>query len=215
MPRKKLRRFAAIQDMPHVVEDSAELRGQWNTEHFQREAPLVLELACGKGDYAISLAQQDPSRNYIGMDKKGERIWRGGVTVEELELLHVSFLRGNIERIAEDFGEGEVDEIWITFPGPFPKKRQEPQRLTHEKFLAQYAHILKPGGIVHLKTDHTGLYEYSLETVSNAGYRIEEACDNIDLRRRDEWTPALNIVTDFEQRHRADNRTIHYLRWRT
>jgi len=181
----KLERFAENLTFPNLFQVSYEmlqqegfpLRGKWGG-YFGNDNPITLELGCGKGDYTISLARIHPERNYIGVDIKGARLWRGAKTSNEEQMSHVAFIRTRIELIEQFFAPDEVSEIWITFPDPQPKK--ENKRLTCERFLGYYRHFLRPGAPIHLKTDSKELYEYTRdEVVPNGGYRIEYATDNL------------------------------------
>lgn len=142
------------------------LKGKWHSEYFRNEHPLVLELGCGKGEYTIGLAEKHPPKNYIGVDIKGNRIWTGAGQAIEKKLENVAFLRTRIDFIDYCFSENEVDEIWITFPDPQPQSTRARKRLTHNLFTNRYKKFLKPNGIVHLKTDSTSLYEYTLEVIA-------------------------------------------------
>jgi tRNA (guanine-N7-)-methyltransferase len=139
-------------------------KGKWK-EYFGNENPIVLELGCGKGEYTVGLAQHHPEKNFIGADVKGNRIWTGAKFAIENKLSNVAFLRTRIDFIDHCFAKNEVSEIWITFPDPQPQKPRERKRLTNPKFLEKYRSILKPGGLMHLKTDNTGFYEYTLEVI--------------------------------------------------
>src|SRR5690606_15178275 len=142
------------------------MKGQWAAKHFGNDRPIVLELACGKGEYTVNLAKLFPALNFIGVDYKGNRIWRGAKTALEEGIPNVAFLRIQIETILDYFSEDEVSQIWITFPDPQPQKSREKKRLTHPSFLAKYREILNPGGIVHLKTDNDGLFAYTQEKLT-------------------------------------------------
>src|SRR5690349_19150384 len=137
-----------------------DMRGRWKEAYFENSNPLVLELGCGKGEYTVGLARNNPGKNFIGVDIKGNRIWTGAKQAIDENLLNVAFLRTRIDFIESSFSKNEVDEIWITFPDPQPQKTRARKRLTHPLFLGRYRQFLKPGGIIHLKTDSTSLYEY-------------------------------------------------------
>jgi len=141
------------------------LKGKWRSEYFHNERPIVLELGCGKGEYTVGLASHHPDKNYIGVDIKGNRIWTGASQALEKKLDNVGFLRTRIDFIDHCFAENEVDEIWITFPDPQPQSTRKRSRLTNPLFLNRYKKILKKEGIVHLKTDSTSFYEYTLEVI--------------------------------------------------
>lgn len=185
MGHHKLERFAENLTFPNLFQVSFEqlreegfaLKGRWH-EHFANHNPITLELGCGKGDYTISLACIHPDRNYIGVDIKGARLWRGAKTGVEKKMANVAFIRTRIEMIEGFFAPSEVSEIWITFPDPQPKK--EHKRLTSQRFLNYYLSILKPGSPIHLKTDSLELHQYTRdEVIAPAGYRIEYATENL------------------------------------
>lgn len=148
------------------------LKGKWRQTMFDNNNPIVLELGCGRGEYTIGLAQKHPEKNFIGVDIKGNRIWTGAKYAIDHELKNVAFLRTRIDFIDHCFGNEEVDEIWITFPDPQPQKTRARKRLTHPMFLDRYRKFLKKNGIVHLKTDNTGFYEYTLEVIKEQNLRL-------------------------------------------
>ena len=169
----KLEKFAELETFRNcykfffeTISQGFALKGKWHDQHFQNTRPLVLELGCGKGEYTVGLATANPQKNYIGVDIKGNRIWTGAKTAIDQNLHNVAFLRTRIDFIDHCFGENEVDEIWITFPDPQPQKTRQRKRLTHPLFLNRYKQFLKPNGVVHLKTDSTLLYEYTLEVIA-------------------------------------------------
>ncbi|MCB0643425.1 MAG: tRNA (guanosine(46)-N7)-methyltransferase TrmB, partial [Phaeodactylibacter sp.] len=179
--RNKLYKFAEIQRFPNVFEnfepinpvlqgangEIIDMKGKWLENYFKNDRPITLELACGRGEYTLGLARRYPERNFIGVDVKGARIWQGARIALEEDLQQVAFLRTRIEIIPQFFEPGEIDEIWITFPDPFVRNSKANRRLTAAPFLERYAKVLKPGGILHLKTDATDLYEFSLEVLAN------------------------------------------------
>lgn len=223
MGKNKIRRFAENETFAHVVQPSfAELqagglplKGRWNADFFRRDAPLVLELGCGGGEYTVGLAQLQPEKNYIGVDIKGARIWRGAKTAHEEGLANVGFLRTHVDHILACFGPGEVSEVWLTFSDPQVGKARK--RLTSPLFLARYKQVLKPGGIVHLKTDSPLLYEYTLEQIAEHKLPVHEQSANVyaDLVQRvgPEEQAVLNIRTRYESLWLAEGRTIHYVRF--
>lgn len=172
----------------------------------------MLELGCGHGDYTIEMARKFPHRNFIGIDIKGSRIWRGSVLAEEENLPNVAFLRIPVEKLEEHFGEGEVSEIWITFPDPRPKKRDVKRRLTSPRFLDLYACILKPKGRIHLKTDSLLLYEFTLEMLQERKPINLLHTDNLYASPLLEHT--YNIQTTYEKRFLAEEVPIKYLQFR-
>jgi tRNA (guanine-N7-)-methyltransferase len=196
MPRKKLIRFDEIKNFPNVCED-------W--EVFQQKSlpphkKLILELGCGKGDYTINLAQRHPENFYIGFERKGERIWRAAKTAQEKDLKNTLFIRSDIAHINDFFPHQSVEEIWITFPGPFPKDRHENRRLTSPYFIERYAKLLKKDHIIHLKTDHKGLFDYTQDLIqSNSNLTLETS--KKDIHNTTHNIPNLDILTDFENKH--------------
>ena len=185
MGHHKLERFAENLTFPNLFqvpletlkEKGFEYRGHW-CDYFGNPNPITLELGCGRGDYTVSLAHLHPDRNYIGVDIKGARLWRGAKTGVEEQMKNMAFVRTRIEMIEAFFAEGEVAEIWITFPDPQPKKPNK--RLTSERFLEHYRHFLQPASPIHLKTDSQELYDYTLNEVIPAGnYRVEYATHNL------------------------------------
>jgi len=174
--KDKLRRFAEIDTFSNVLQLDAgkEFKGKWSGDFFKNNNPLVLELACGKGEYTVNLATMFPDKNFIGIDYKGNRIWRGAKTALEEGVSNVGFLRIQIESILDYFAVGEVDEIWITFPDPQPQISREKKRLTSSRFLDMYKVIVRPGGFINLKTDNDDLHAYTAEKID----RIKSACQN-------------------------------------
>jgi tRNA (guanine-N7-)-methyltransferase len=215
--KRKLERFKEIETLSNVIEPSKEIyhyvRGKWSGDFFKNENPITVELACGRGEYTTGLASLFPNNNYIGVDIKGERIWKGSSHAIENKLLNVGFLRTMILLIENFFDEKEVNEIWITFPDPRPRKRDIKRRLTSPRFLAIYKRLLKPGGYVRLKTDNTGLYEYSLEELQTRT-DIEDLKFTNDIYNSDLRPECFDIKTKFEQEYAAKGETIKYLRFR-
>ena len=154
----------------HAIFEDQPIKGHWNSDMFHRDAPIVLELGCGKGEYTIALSEKYPSKNFIGVDIKGARLWKGAKYATENSLVNVAFLRTRIEFITAFFAPDEVSEIWITFADPQPKCPSK--RLTHPDFLDRYRTFLKPGGLVHLKTDSLLLHEFTLDTAPSAGFKV-------------------------------------------
>ncbi|MCB0686968.1 MAG: tRNA (guanosine(46)-N7)-methyltransferase TrmB, partial [Saprospiraceae bacterium] len=190
--------------------ESVERRGKWSEVHFNNQHPLVLELACGWGEYSLGLARQQPYKNFIGVDVKGNRIWKGARLALEESLENVAFLRTRIEQIEQFFSEGEVSEIWITFPDPFLRKSKSNRRLTAAHFLGKYKKILPPDGIVHLKTDSPELYEFTLETLAEVPFCSLTYHDN-DIYSKPLPHPALEIKTKYEQMHLEAGKLIKYV----
>lgn len=223
--KNKLQKFAELFTFPNVYQnmsatevrlmdtngEGTNLQGKWCKEHFKNENPLVLELACGKGDYVRELARAYPDRNFIGMDLKGNRIWRGASDALEEGLNNAAFLRSRIELLDGFFAEGEVNEIWITFPDPYLRPSKAGKRLTAPRFLDLYRKVLKKGGIVHLKTDDPTLYEFTLETLNEL--KLPIAYQNDNIYASDLAYPELRYKTFYEHQHLANGRTIKYVRF--
>jgi tRNA (guanine-N7-)-methyltransferase len=213
MGKDKLRRFAEISTFDNVLQldEGKVLRGSWSRKQFNNDHPIVLELACGKGEYTVNLARLFADNNFIGLDYKGNRIWRGAKTAIEDSILNVAFLRIQIENILDYFAEGEVSEIWITFPDPQPQISREKKRLTFPGFLAKYRRILKPGGIMHLKTDNDALYQYTLEKISE--HHLNLHCSTSDLYNSDLENDVLSIKTYYEKKYLKADKNINYLKF--
>ncbi len=211
MGKDKLRRFAEIDTFANVLQldEGKVFNGRWSFQHFRNDHPLILELACGKGEYTVNMATLFPDKNFIGIDYKGNRIWRGAKTALEENISNVAFLRIQIENILDYFNEGEVSEIWITFPDPQPQISREKKRLTFPGFLNKYKKILRPEGIVHLKTDNDALHAYTLEKIEEAGLKLLKRTE--DLYHSDHVNEILSIKTYYEKKYLADDKNINYL----
>ncbi|WP_018478060.1 tRNA (guanosine(46)-N7)-methyltransferase TrmB [Pontibacter roseus] len=216
MGRSKLEKFAAIAERENVVEAGDELYGQlvgkWREEFFGNDNPLVLEVGCGRGEYTVGMARLFTEKNFIGLDIKGARIWKGSTMAQEEDLENVAFLRTFIENLEENFAEGEVDEIWVTFPDPRPRDRDIKRRLTSPRFLDLYARILKPGGTVHLKTDNQMLFEYTLEVLQER--QPKDLLYTSDLYRSDLQEHTMGIYTTYERRYLEEGIAIKYLQFK-
>ncbi len=188
------------------------LKGKWGKEFFGNDHPIVLELGCGKGEYTVGLARRMPKQNFLGIDIKGARMWRGAVTARDEGLKNVGFLRTRIELIDSFFAPGEISEIWITFPDPQPTKRRATKRLTHPRFLEKYRRFLRPGGKIHLKTDNRPLYEYTLRVLRLNGLPVEEHTP--DLYGDTYQGVAAEIQTYYEKQFLEEGKKICYLRFR-
>lgn len=223
--RNKLQKFAENLTFPNVYESfdltkpeltglhgaKVDMRGKWAAEHFGNDHPITLELACGRGEYTLDLARQYPDRNFIGVDVKGARIWRGAKTALAEGLDNAAFLRTRIEALRHFFAPGEVSEIWITFPDPFLKKGKENRRLTAPQFVKQYRQILQPGGLLHLKTDSRELYDWTLEQFA-ADDGVEVLFHDDDIHSKPLVMPELATETYYERMHRE--KAITYVRFR-
>ncbi|MDB5008830.1 MAG: tRNA ((46)-N7)-methyltransferase TrmB [Mucilaginibacter sp.] len=213
MGKDKLKRFAEIDTFSNVLQLDAgkAYKGKWNTGFFKNSNPVVLELACGKGEYTVNLATMFPDKNFIGIDYKGNRIWRGAKTALEEGVNNVAFLRIQIEMILDHFSDGEVDELWITFPDPQPQISREKKRLTSPRFLDKYKLILKPGGNINLKTDNDGLHVYTAEKITETGLKLHIKTE--DLYFSDYADEVLSIKTYYEKKYLKDNKNINYLKF--
>ncbi|GHV72427.1 tRNA (guanine-N(7)-)-methyltransferase [Bacteroidia bacterium] len=186
------------------------LKGQWAQTFFHNTADIVLELGCGKGEYTVGLARKYPYRNFIGIDIKGARLWRGLKTATNEQLPNVAFLRTRIHNITLFFAPNEVSELWITFPDPQPKK--ETKRLTSPPFLAHYKQLLRKDGRVHLKTDDTDLYHYTLETIQSEHHRLLLHTDDL-YKNEDETLEVKSVRTYYEQMWLDMGKTIKYIQF--
>jgi tRNA (guanine-N7-)-methyltransferase len=211
--KDKLRRFAEIDTFNNVFQLDAgkPLKGNWNNNFFKNDHPLVLELACGKGEYTVNLATLFPGKNFIGVDYKGNRIWRGAKTALEENVNNVAFLRIQIESILDYFAPGEVDELWITFPDPQPQLSREKKRLSSPRFLNMYKSILKPGGCINLKTDNDAFYAYTAEKIEEL--KLQPHIKTEDLYHSEYADEVLSIKTYYEKKYLADNKNINYLKF--
>jgi tRNA (guanine-N7-)-methyltransferase len=228
MGKHKLERFAEIGTFKNVMQfdvsskSEFNMKGRWAADYFSNNRPIVLELACGKGEYAVGLAQLDSSKNFIGIDMKGNRIWRGAKTAIEKNLTQVAFIRTYIDWLNEFFEEGEVDEIWITFSDPFLSSTKIHKRLTSPRFLNLYQKVLKKGGIINLKTDDETLYQYTLDVINGIEVLDKYPCNVTPfkiLENRNniyadgiENNAALNIKTHYENTHLQKGLTIKYIK---
>ena len=217
MGKNKLKKFGEMETFPNVFQypfavlqqHPFPLKGKWNSDFFHNDNPIVLELGCGKGEYAVGLAKKFPNRNFIGVDIKGARMWTGAKQSVEEGIPNVAFLRTSIELIASFFAPSEVSEIWITFPDPQMKKVSK--RLTSTRFMNLYRHILCPNGIIHLKSDSPFLYTYTKAMVERN--RQEKVVDTDDLYHSNLADDILEIRTFYERQWLARGLTIKYISW--
>lgn len=214
--RNKQVKFRAIEEYPNVLEPGKEIfssiKGKWSESFFKNDKPISLELACGRGEYSVALAERFPERNYIGVDIKGERIWKGSTQALERGINNVGFLRIHILYILDYFEDNEVDEIWITFPDPRPRKRDIKRRLTSPRYLNFYKQIIRPGGVLRLKTDNTQLYEYTLECIQERDDIVDLAFTD-NLYQSDLRAECFDIKTRYEEMFSAKGEDIKYLRF--
>ncbi len=214
--KSKLKRFEIISGRDNVIEPGKELfntiKGKWHEVYFKNDHPITLELACGRGEYSVGMARAFSERNFIGIDKKGDRLWKGSTLAFEEQLHHVAFLRTEILFIESFFQDGEVDEIWLTFPDPRPRKRDIKRRLSSSRFLDMYKKLLTPGGYFRFKTDNTDLFNFTLEELS---YRndLTDFSYTHDLYQSPLRPECYDIKTRYEEMFAAKGETIKYLRF--
>lgn len=219
MGKNKLARFAENETFANlfqltyeqITKEGFALKGKWNEDFFKNDNPIVLELGCGKGEYTVGLAKKYPNKNFIGIDIKGARLWRGCKTSNEDKMTNVAFVRTHIQMIESYFAENEVSEIWITFPDPQLKKPNK--RLTCERFLSLYKNILKSEGIVHLKTDSQELYEFTKDEVLIPTKR-EILYNTNDLYNSDFKEDVIEIQTFYEAMYLKIGKPITYLKFK-
>lgn len=215
--KSKLKRFEIIAGRDNVIEPGKELfntiKGKWSKEYFNNDRPITIELACGRGEYSVNLARQFPDRNYIGIDKKGDRLWKGSTWAVEDGLKNVALLRTDILFIESFFEAGEVDEVWLTFPDPLPRKRDAKRRLSSARYLDMYKKILQPNGYFRFKTDNTDLFNFTLEELS---YRndIQDFEYTHDLYQSALRPECYDIKTKYEEMFSAQGELIKYLRFK-
>ncbi len=195
-----------------VLRKDYRFKGKWNNEVFRKNAPLILELGCGKGEYTVGLARINPGCNYLGLDIKGARIWTGAKVANDEGLTNVVFLRTRIDFILSFFTKDEVDELWITFPDPYEKRRRKKKRLTGAYFLNMYRQFLKDNGVIHLKTDNSLLYRYTLELARYNDLVIERHSDNI---YQEGWDDEVDSIQSYyENIFLSEGASINFIRFR-
>jgi len=222
LAKRKLQRFAENATFNHFFQPGWEdlsagfsLRGKWNTDFFDNNNPVIIEMGCGKGEYTVDLSNKYPDRNFIGVDKKGARMWRGAKTSLEEKRSNVAFVRIRAENIGKVFGPDEVDEIWITFPEPQPNSPRHSKRFTSPEFIARYRQVLKPGGIIHLKTDNDMFYAYTLDVIKDGGHQLVYKNDDLYANPGDpEVKDVIDVQTHYEKIWLEQGLTIKYLRFR-
>lgn len=219
--KNKLKRFKENETFDNVVQPTRDevvngefpYKGKWKSDFFKNDNPIIVELGCGKGEYTIGLAQRNPNVNYVGIDVKGARFWRGAKTAVDEGMKNVGFVRTQIELIEGVFDAHEIDEIWITFPDPQIKYKRTKHRMTNSEFLKLYKRILKPGGIVNLKTDSEFMHGYTLGLLHGEGHEVLYANHNV---YKNEGAPSevLEIQTFYEQQYLEINKAITYIRFK-
>ena len=218
--KNKLKRFKENETFSNVIQPTREevlnnnltLKGNWNRDFFKNENPIVLELGCGKGEYSVNLAAMFPEKNFLGIDIKGARFWRGAKTALAEKINNVGFLRTQIELVDFIFDENEIDEIWITFPDHQIKYKRTKHRMTNPDFLNKYKKILKPNGMVHLKTDSEYMHGYTLGLLEGLGLTIEYAHHDV-YGTTNAPKEVTDIQTYYESQYLAINKKITYLRF--
>ncbi len=210
MAQKKLLRFSQIKTFSNVLEYPAGVKGTWD-QFFKNENPVVLELACGRGEYTVGLATMFPKQNFIGIDIKGNRMYIGAKKAIDDSLNNAAFLRTQVEKITDYFAAGEVADIWITFPDPQPRGSKAKKRLTHPRFLRLYREILKPGGSINLKTDSPQLYQFTKTVIEL--YKLDLVEDLDDAYTEPGISASLKIRTHYEGLDIAQSKKIHYLKF--
>lgn len=219
--KNKLKRFQdnevfenVIQPLrSEIVDEEFQFKGKWKRDFFKNDKPLILELGCGKGEYTLGLAERNKDCNYLGIDIKGARFWKGAKTALEGDMPNVGFLRTQIELVDQVFAKGEVDGIWITFPDPQIKWKRTKHRMTNPEFLKKYKHILSEEGIIHLKTDSEFMHGYTLGILEGLGHDILYAHHNIYVNH-EAPEEVVGIQTFYEQQYLDNNKSITYLKFR-
>ncbi|UCE67353.1 MAG: tRNA (guanosine(46)-N7)-methyltransferase TrmB [Candidatus Zixiibacteriota bacterium] len=209
MPRNHLKRFADLKNLPNVFLGLEETKSFNAAKYFGNSNPITLELACGKGEYTVELAKSFPNRNFIGIDRKGNRLWIGAQSCPDLDLKNAAFFRLDVELIGDVFNENSINEIWITFPDPYPKRKQAKKRLTSPQYLKMYKRILKAGGLIHLKTDNEVLLESTVRSIEGENMRIIKQINN--LYEKPAPDEILLIRTQYEKNFLESNIEIKYL----
>lgn len=215
--KSKLKRFEIISGRDNVIEPGKDsflkMKGKWRAEYFKNDNPVTIELACGRGEYTVGMARMFPDRNYVGIDKKGDRLWKGSTWAVEENMKNAAFLRTDILFIESFFEVGEVDEVWLTFPDPRPRKRDSKRRLSSTRYLDMYKKLLKPEGYFRFKTDNTELFNFTLEELAYRNDLVEYTYTH-DLYQSDLRAECYDIKTKYEEMFAAQGEKIKYLRLR-
>lgn len=222
---KKIMRWNEMESFPNVIqpkfnevfEVDYKYKGQWQSGVFKNNNPIVLELGCGRGEYSVGLGSYFPNKNFIGLDIKGARIWKGAKQAIDQKLNNIFFIRTHIDMITSFFAPNEIDEIWITFPDPQPQESRTRKRLTAPMFIERYKQLLKPNGIIHLKTDNEGFFRYTLEEIERNNFNLIEHTFNLydeEIKNLDQKTQEiLSIKTYYENLFSKKGHKIHYLKF--
>ncbi|PIB35167.1 tRNA (guanosine(46)-N7)-methyltransferase TrmB [Reichenbachiella sp. 5M10] len=217
MGRKKLERFADNAVRFNIVENGKEkfgkMAGKWRSEHFQNEHDLVVELGCGRGEYTTGLGEKFPDKNFVGVDIKGSRIWVGSSYAIAHNLDNIAFLRTQIEQIDAHFGEDEVSELWITFPDPRPKDKDEKRRLTAPRFMEMYKKLIAKDGWLKFKTDNTPLFDYTLELIETGQIKVKNLSHTHNLYESEFMDEHFGVKTKYEQLFYDKGEDIKYLKF--
>ncbi len=219
--KNKLKRFKENETFANVFQPTRDelahqeyaLKGNWNATVFKNNRPIVLELGCGKGEYTVAMAKKYPYKNFIGIDIKGARFWRGAKTAIEEQIPNVAFLRTQIELIDHAFAEYEIDEIWITFPDPQIKYKRTKHRMTNTEFLQKYKSILKKGGVVNLKTDSEFMHGYTLGLLHGEGHEVLYSNHDV-YKQGGSPEEVTEIQTFYETQYLEQNKPITYIRFK-
>ena len=216
MAKRKLRNFAELETFPNVIQHMYKLensdhplKGNWARDFFKNNLPITIELGCGKGEYTVALARRHPERNYLGIDIKGNRMWRGAKTAVEEGMTNVGFIRTQVDRVVNFFAPSEISEIWVTFPDPKPKAGDARKRLTSSENNERYRQIIRPGGTVNLKTDSVFNVDFTLETIRENRYKIVRLSHDIDTDFPGD--ELMLIRTYYEMKFREKGVPIHYI----
>ncbi len=219
--KNKLKRFKENETFENVFQPTREevtsgkfpMKGKWSSEFFKNDHPIIVELGCGKGEYSVGLAERYPEKNFIGIDVKGARFWRGAKTAVDAGMHNVAFIRTQIELLEHIFTENEIDEIWITFPDPQIKYKRTKHRMTNSEFLQLYKKVLKPDGVVNLKTDSEFMHGYTLGLLHGEGHEVLYANHNV---YKNEGSPEIvtAIQTFYEKQYLEINKAITYIRFK-
>lgn len=215
--RKKLARFAINADRDNIIEPGKELfekiKGNWHQLYFKNERPITVELGCGDGEYTVGLASINSERNYVGVDLKGDRLYQGSTKAVENQMANVGFLRTQMLNLPNFFGSGEVDEFWLTFPDPRPRKRDIKRRLSNPRYLEMYQELAKPGATFRFKTDNTPLFEYTLEVLANE-FSVDDLQYTFDLYQSEYVEEHFGIKTKYEKIWTEKGEKIKYMKFK-